>query len=96
VIASLFGATAINAQAIVVGACYASGLAPITGHYGPIAGIIAGILHYCTVTSVPAIHGGFNLYNGGFTSGLVAFAMVPVLESFFKTIQDKKAAKSEK
>jgi len=48
------------------------------------------------VTSVPAIHGGFNLYNGGFTSGLVAFAMVPVLESFFKTIQDKKAAKSEK
>ena len=91
VIASLFGATAINAQAIVVGACFASGLAPISGHYGPIAGIIAGILHYCTVTSVPAIHGGFNLYNGGFTSGLVAFAMVPVLEHFFKQIGAKKA-----
>lgn len=95
-VASLFCATPINAQAMIVGACYVSGLAPVCGHYGPIAGIVAGILHYCTVTSVPAIHGGFNLYNGGFTSGLVAFALVPVLESFFKTIQDKKAAKSEK
>lgn len=89
-VASLFGATALNAQAIVVGLCFASGLAPISGHYGPIAGIAAGILHYCTVTSVPTIHGGFNLYNGGFTSGLVAFVMVPVLEAFFKTIQCKK------
>lgn len=92
-IASLFCATPINAQAMVVGACYSSGLAPITGHYGPVAGIIAGILHYCTVTSVPAIHGGFNLYNGGFTAGLVAFVMVPVLESFFKTIQMKREEK---
>lgn len=91
--ASLFGANALNAQAIVVGACFASGLAPISGHYGPIAGIVAGMLHYCTVTSVPAIHGGFNLYNGGFTSGIVAFVLVPVLESFFKTIQDRKAAR---
>ena len=91
VVASLFGATAINAQAMIVGACYASGLAPISGHYGTIAGIIAGILHYCTVTSVPAIHGGFNLYNGGFTTGLVAFVMVPVLEHFFKQIGSKKA-----
>ena len=90
-VASLFCATPINAQAMIVGACYASGLAPVAGHYGPIAGIIAGILHYCTVTSVPAIHGGFNLYNGGFTSGLVAFVLVPVLESFCKQIGAKKA-----
>ena len=94
-IASLFGASAINAQAIVVGLCFASGLAPVSGHYGPIAGIIAGILHYCVVTSVPAIHGGFNLYNGGFASGLVAFVLVPVLESFFKTIQARKEAKGK-
>lgn len=93
-IGSLFGATALNAQAIVVGACFASGLAPVAGQYGPIAGVIAGVLHYCLVTSVPAIHGGFNLYNGGFTSGLVAFVLVPVLESFFKTIQQRKQTKA--
>ena len=79
-IASLFGSAAINAQAIVVGLCFASGLAPISGEYGVVAGIVAGALHYCLVTSVPAIHGGFNLYNGGFTAGIVCFVLVPVLE----------------
>ena len=93
-IGSRFGVTAINAQAIVVGACFASGLAPVSGKYGPIAGIIAGIMHYCLVTSVPAIHGGFNLYNGGFTSGLVAFVLVPILEHFFKTVEEWKAGKA--
>lgn len=90
-IGSLFGVNAINAQAIVVGLCFASGLAPIAGKYGPIAGVVAGILHYCLVTSVPAIHGGFNLYNGGFTSGIVAFVLVPVLEHFFKTFEERRA-----
>ena len=78
-------AFAVNAQAIVVGLCFASGLAPISGEYGILAGIVAGMLHYCLVTSVPAIHGGFNLYNGGFTAGIVCFIYVPVLESFFKS-----------
>lgn len=90
VIAAQFGASAINAQAIVVGLCYCSGLAPIVGRYGIIAGIISAIIHYCTVTSVPAIHGGFNLYNGGFTAGLVCFAVVPVLEHYFKTKEERK------
>ena len=92
-IGSLFGVNALNAQAIVVGLCFASGLAPVSGKYGPFAGVVAGILHYCLVTSVPAIHGGFNLYNGGFTSGIVAFVLVPVLEHFFKTIDVRMAKK---
>ena len=73
----------INGQAIVVGLCFASGLAPISGVYGPVAGAVAAMLHYCLVTSVPAIHGGFNLYNGGFTAGIVCFLIVPVLEYWF-------------
>ena len=93
-LASLFGVTAINAQGIVVGLCFASGLAPITGEYGIIAGIVAGILHYCLVTSVPAIHGGFNLYNGGFTAGIVCFIYVPILEHYFKSKSQRKAAKA--
>lgn len=94
-IGSRFGVSAINAQAIVVGLCFASGLAPVAGKYGPIAGVVAGILHYCLVTSVPAIHGGFNLYNGGFTSGIVAFVLVPVLEHFFRTIEERRAARAK-
>ena len=86
-------AFAVNAQAIVVGLCFASGLAPITGEYGIVAGIIGGILHYCLVTSVPAIHGGFNLYNGGFTAGIVCFIYVPILEHYFKSKSQKRALK---
>ena len=74
----------INAQGIVVGLCFASGMAPICGEYGIAAGIAAGIMHYCLVTSVPAIHGGFCLYNGGFTAGIVCFLYVPVLEHYIR------------
>ena len=83
-------AFAVNAQAIIVGLCFASGLAPISGEYGILAGIVGGMLHYCLVTSVPAIHGGFNLYNGGFTAGIVCFLYVPILEHYFKSKRQRR------
>ena len=93
VLASQFGAFAINNQAILVGLCFASGLAPISGRYGIIAGIVSAMMHYCLVTSVPAIHGGFTVYNGGFTAGLVCIVLIPVLESYFKTKEERKSIK---
>ena len=81
----------MNAQAIMVGMCYASGLCPITGIYGWWAGLLAGAMHYCLVTSIPPIHGGFSLYNGGFTALLVAAILVPQLETFCKTKEERKA-----
>ena len=74
----------LNAQAIVVGLCFASGLAPVSGVYGPVAGAAAAMLHYALVTGLPVLHGGFNLYNGGFTAGIVCFLIVPVLERIGK------------
>ena len=61
--------TAINAQAIVIGLCFANGLSPVAGSYGWLAGVVFAMLHYGLVTSVPFTHGGFLLYNGGFTGG---------------------------
>lgn len=90
VIAAQLGAFDINAQAIVIGLCYASGLAPVTGRYGWLAGIIGAMMHYGLVTSVPAIHGGFTVYNGGFTAGLVCFVLVPILESYVKPKEERK------
>lgn len=92
-VASLIGVNPINAQAIVVGMCFCSGLAPVTGRYGVVAGFFGAILHYFLVTSVPAIHGGFTVYNGGFTAGLVCLVLVPVLEAYFKTKDERKPAK---
>ena len=37
--------TAINAQAIVIGLCFANGLSPVAGKYGWWAGIVFGVLH---------------------------------------------------
>jgi len=89
-LASLVGVNALNSQAIMVGLCYASGLAPIAGVYGSVFGIVAGAAHYTLVTSVPALHGGFCLYNGGFTSVLIAMMLVPQLEAFFKTKEERR------
>ena len=84
---------AINAQAICVGLCYANGLSPISDKYGWQYGFVAAIMHYLLVTSVPTLHGGFCLYNGGFTAALICLILVPELERFCKTKEEKKALK---
>ena len=89
-------AGAINAQAIVVGLCYANGLSPIADKYGWPFGILAGGMHYLLVTSVPALHGGYCLYNGGFTAALICIILVPVLERFSATRDERKLRKTAK
>ena len=86
----------INAQAICVGLCYANGLSPIADKYGWQYGFLAAIMHYLLVTSVPNLHGGFCLYNGGFTAALICIILVPELERFAKTKDERKAKKAEK
>ncbi len=85
-------AQVINAQAIVIGLCFANGLSPISGKYGWYFGILAGLLHFCLVTSVPLLHGGFCLYNGGFTAAFICLILVPVLEHFLPKKEEQPAA----
>jgi MFS family permease len=89
-------ATSVNAQAIAIGLCYANGLSPIADKYGWGYGMVAAGLHYLLVTSVPNLHGGFCLYNGGFTACLICLVMIPELERFFHTKQERKASRLEK
>ncbi len=84
---------AINAQAILVGLCYANGLSPIADKYGWRYGFLAATMHYVLVTSVPTLHGGYCLYNGGFTAALICILLVPELERFFRTKHDRREAK---
>jgi len=70
----------LNAQAIVVGLCYANGLSLLSDQYGWFWGMVAAALHFCMVTTTPLVHGGMCLYNGGFTTGLVCLLMMPTLE----------------
>ncbi|MBQ2921015.1 MAG: DUF1576 domain-containing protein [Oscillospiraceae bacterium] len=77
-------AMTINAQAIAIGLCFANGLSPICSKYGWFAGMISAVMHFLLVTSVPNMHGGFCLYNGGFTAAVICVLLVPVLEKFAK------------
>ena len=89
-------AGAINAQAIMVGLCYANGLSPIADKYGWQYGILAAVMHYVLVTSVPSLHGGYCLYNGGFTAALICLILVPELERFSRTKEERKLAKANR
>ena len=80
----------IGAQGIMIGLCYANGLSPISGKYGFGYGVLAGGLHYLLVTAVPDLHGGFLLYNGGFTAALICLILVPQLEKFCKTKEERR------
>lgn len=86
---------AINAQAICVGLCYANGLSPIADKYGWRYGILAAVMHYLLVTSVPTLHGGYCLYNGGFTAALICIILVPSLERFSRDKFERKALKNK-
>lgn len=69
---------------IQMGAIFAVGLSPIAGQFGVVAGMLAGMLHGAVVVCTSELYGGLNLYNNGFSTGLVAIILVPILESFIK------------
>ena len=86
----------INSQAIAIGLCFANGLSPVVSKYGWFWGVIAGGMHFLLVTSVPNMHGGFCVYNGGFTAAVICVILIPVLERFCKTKVERKALQAEK
>ncbi|OWZ82678.1 hypothetical protein CDO51_12810 [Natranaerobius trueperi] len=65
----------------ILGVLFGTTLAPITGSFGNLAGLIAGFLHMSMVMNVGFLHGGLNLYNNGFAGGLVATLMIGVLKN---------------
>lgn len=44
--------------------------------------MIAGALHIAIVMNIGVVHGGINLYNNGFSGGLVAGFLVPIIDAF--------------
>ncbi len=73
----------LSSQAYINGLAFATGLCPFAGKYGLRVGMIAGVLSAIICTSTAEMHGGFVLYNGGFTAGLTALVLLPMLD-FYK------------
>lgn len=83
----------LSTQGYINAAAFATGLCPIVGVFGRRYGILAGIVCAIICTSTSAIHGGFVLYNGGFSAGLTALLVQPVLE--FYLIRHKRKPREE-
>ena len=74
----------VNEPGMLLAALFGTTLAPIAGQFGWGYGIIAGFLHSLVVQNVGFLHGGLNLYNNGFSGGIIAATMIPIIEAFKK------------
>ena len=72
----------LSTQAYINGLAFATGLCPFAGKYGVKIGVLAGFVSAIICTSTAAMHGGFVLYNGGFTAGLTALVLLPILDFY--------------
>ena len=59
-------------------------LAPVSGMFGWPAGILAGVLHSALVVQTSGPVAGMNLYNNGFSGGLIAMVLYPMLTALFR------------
>jgi len=84
VLAGLLFKVDLTETTFIISVLFSTTIAPIAGGFGFFAGLLAGVLHYVLVTNVGVIHGGMNLYNNGFSGGLVAGFLVPILNAFRK------------
>lgn len=74
----------ITSTAVIIAGLFGTTLAPIAGVFGPIIGILAGFIHLSVVMNVGFLHGGINLYNNGFSGGIVASILIPIIDAFNK------------
>ena len=73
----------------IFAALFGTALAPLVGMYGWVVGTLVSIINATVLLNSGFLHGGMNLYNTGFSVGLVAAVIVPLLEFFKPTVNKK-------
>ena len=71
----------LKSPSVLLACIFCTGLAPISGQFGPVWGFIAGGIHVAVVLNTGFLHGGMNLYNNGFAAGLVCVILIPLIEA---------------
>ncbi len=74
----------LSSTGVLLAILFSTTMAPIAGKFGPILGIVSGVLHLAVVLNIGIVHGGVNLYNNGFSGGVVAGFLVPIIDAFKK------------
>lgn len=68
-----------NYPALQLAGLFGTTLAPVSGHFGVVFGVAAGFIHSALVLQTGGPVAGLNLYNNGFSGGLIAIVMYPTL-----------------
>jgi hypothetical protein len=63
----------------LLAALFATTLAPLSGRFGPLLGVLAGLIHLTMVMRTAPWHAGLNLYNNGLAGGLTATLIVSII-----------------
>lgn len=69
----------LESPSIQLAGLFGTTLAPLSGHFGWPVGVLAGFLHSCIVLRAGVAAEGVNLYNNGFSAGILAIVIYGVL-----------------
>lgn len=69
----------LDDPSIQLAGLFGTTLAPLSGHFGWPVGVVAGFLHSCIVLRAGVAAEGVNLYNNGFSAGILAIVVYGVL-----------------
>ncbi len=90
---SLLMQWSIHDSAVQLACLFCTTLAPISGYFGWPFGVLAGFLHSSVVLHAGTPVEGINLYNNGFSGGLIAIVLYPIITSAIRhrrpVIQDE-------
>lgn len=83
----------LSDSAVQLACLFCTTLAPISGYFGWPFGVLAGFLHSSVVLYTGSPVAGMNLYNNGFSGGLVAIVLYPTIIAIARhrkpTLQDE-------
>lgn len=69
----------LSDSAVQLACLFCTTLAPVSGYFGWPYGVLAGFLHSSVVLYTGSPVAGLNLYNNGFSGGLVAIVLYPTI-----------------
>jgi hypothetical protein len=82
IIASMIPGFSLTNLGPSIAVFFVTALAPVAGKFGLFYGLLSGFLHLLIAPQALAFQGGFDLYNNGFTAGLVAGIVVVIAQQF--------------
>lgn len=74
----------LNNSSVQLALLFGTTLAPFSGVFGWPAGLLAGFLHSAVVLQAGSVLAGVNLYNNGFSGGLIAVVLFPTITGIFR------------